>query len=107
MKYEDIKNILKRHDFVEICTIYSDDVNKYVIVSATKDMLLVLPILEEEHLAAACPTLAMPYSLISSIAKIDNIGLLFYSNLNNKYIDDAIIGNIPKRIRHAKVPIPM
>lgn len=107
MKYEDIKSAIKKHDFVEISTIYSDDINRYVIVSVTKDILMVLPILEEAHLAAACPTLAMPYQIIAKIDKIDNIGLLFYSNLNNKYIDDAIIGNIPQRIKHAKVSIPL
>lgn len=107
MKFEDIKGLIKKNDFVEICTIFSDEINKYVILSVIKDMLLVLPILEDEHLAAACPTVAMPYSFILNIKKIDNSGLLFYANLNNKHIDKAIIGNVPQRIRHAKLSIPV
>lgn len=109
MKYEDVKLAVKKHDLVELSTIYSEDQSKYIIVSITKDILVILPILEEEDeaIAAACPTLGIPYSLIASMSKIDNTRLIFYSNLNNKYIDEAIIGNIPKRTKYAKVQFPV
>jgi len=109
MKYEDVKLIAKKHDLVELSTVYSGEQSKYVIVSVTKDILIILPILEDEDeaVAAACPALGIPYSLISSLSKIDNTRLVFYSNLNNKYIDEAIIGNIPKRNKYAKIQFPV
>jgi len=109
MKYEEVRRIAKKHDLVELSTIYSSDQSKYVVVSVTKDILVILPILEDEDdaVAAACPALGIPYSLISSMSKMDNTRLVFYSNLNNKYIDEAIIGNIPKRIKYAKVQFQM
>lgn len=107
MKYEELRGKVKKDDLVEIRTIFSDELNKYVIVSMLKDMFVILPILEDSDLAAACPVLSIPYSMISNVNKLDNYMLLFYAGLNNKYIDRAIIGNIPRRTKHAKVSIPV
>lgn len=97
MKYSDIRGTFKKNDFVEMSTIFSKVINKCIIISMTKDILRVLPILEEDSNTAACPILAIPYGLISSVNKTTKANLLFYSDINNNFIKNAILSKSSRK----------
>jgi|688.fasta_scaffold829386_1 hypothetical protein len=103
MKYDEIKTLVKKHDFIEMLTIFQDSPKKYVITSISKDILKVAPIIEEDITSAICPIVAVPIDMISEIKKVGNHMLLFYSDLNNLHIEKAILSKNNNRRNHAKV----
>lgn len=104
MKYSEIRGIFKKNDFVEMNTIFSKTLFKCVIISLSKDILRVMPIVEEGVAVAACPILAIPHGLVSSLNKTQKYNILFYSNINNNIIKNAIIAkNDNKKRNSAKI----
>ncbi len=82
---------LKKYDFIELETKFQKVPNKYIVISVLKDLVKVVPIIEENENSAICPVMAIPYSIISKVNKIDSNKLLFYSDLNNLHIEEAIL----------------
>lgn len=103
MKYDDVKGNYKKYDFVELETKFQDKPGKCLLISITKDIIKVAPILEDKTSSAICPIVAMPYDIISTINKMDDHFLLFYSDLNNSYIEKAILSKNNNRRANAKI----
>jgi hypothetical protein len=103
MKYEDLKGLIKKHDFVEFSTKFQNKSNKCLIVGMSKDILKIAIILEENEVAAVSPVVAMPYEILLEINKIDPYNLLFYSNLNNYHLEKAIVSKNNNRRSNAKI----
>lgn len=96
-------NSLKKYDFIELETFFQKKSGKYVVISVLKDLVKVVPILEEDEKSAAYPIIAIPYSIISNVSKLDANKLLFYSDLNNLYIKEAILRKNNRKRADAKV----
>lgn len=103
MKYEEIKGYFKKHDLVEISTKYSMFSYKYLVISISKDIIRVMQILEDEGVTAAGPIIAMPYSILSKIDKMASHSILFYLNINNSHIKNAIVSKNNNRRSNAKI----
>jgi hypothetical protein len=103
MKYDQLRGIVKKYDFVELSTKFGDASNKYVVTSISKDLLKVAPIIEDESRTAISPVVAIPIDIIMEIKKMGSHMLLFYSDLNNLYIEKAILSKNNNRRAHAKV----
>ncbi len=94
---------IKKYDFIELETKFEKKMSKYIVISVLKDLIKVIPIIEENEKSAACPIVAIPNVIISQINKIDDYKLLFYSDLNNSYIEKAIISKNNNRKTNAKI----
>lgn len=103
MKYEEIKGRFKKYDLVEISTKYSVNDYKYLIISISKDIIRVMQILEDDGTSAVGPVIAMPYSILSKIQKMAKHSILFYLNINNSHIKNAIVSKNNNRRSNAKI----
>lgn len=103
MKYDDLKGIIKKHDFVELSTKFQNNLNKCLIVGVSKDILKIALILEENEVAAVSPVVAIPYDILLEVNKIEPHNLLFYSNLNNSHLKKAIVSKNNNRRSNAKI----
>jgi len=103
MKYDEIKDRVKKYDFVEFITKFQEDPIKGVIISLSKDILKVAPILEDQDEAAVCPVIAIPNDSVSEVKKVGDHMLLFYSGLNNLHIEKAILSKNNNRRANAKI----
>jgi hypothetical protein len=103
MKYDSLNAKIKKYDFIELATKFNSSSGKYVVTSVSKDLIKVAPIIEDKEQSAICPIVAIPIDIISEINKIGSHMLLFYSDLNNFYIEKAILSKNNNRRNHAKV----
>lgn len=103
MRYEDLKGLIKKHDFVELKTRFQNNLNKCLIVGMSKDIIKIALILEENEVAAVSPVIAIPYEILLEVNKIKPHNLLFYSNLNNSHLEKAIVSKNNNRRANAKI----
>jgi transcriptional regulator of heat shock response len=103
MKYEDLRRLIKKNDFVEIKTKFQNNLNKCLIVGMSKDILKIALILEDGEVAAVSPIMAIPYDILLEVNKIKPHNLLFYSNLNNSHLEGAIVSKINNKRSNAKI----
>jgi hypothetical protein len=62
-----------------------------------------MQILEDEGTTAAGPVIAMPYGILSKIEKMAKHSILFYLNINNYHIKNAIVSKNNNRRSNAKI----
>ncbi len=103
MKYNELKDKIKRYDFVEFFTKFQDEPSKGIVISISKDILKIAPILEDTESTAVCPILAIPNESVSEVNKVGDHMLLFYSDLNNLHIEKAILSKNNNRRANAKI----
>jgi hypothetical protein len=103
MKYSEIKEKIKRYDFIEFITKFGKEPTKGVVVSMSKDILKIAPILEDKDKSAVCPVIAIPNDLVSEVKRAGDHMLLFYSDLNNFHIEKAILSKNNNRRANAKI----
>jgi len=107
MKYELFRNKFKKNNLISIVTKYYK-FDTCLIVKINKDTVHLLPLSIIEHDACAFPCLAFTYNVIESANLLDNSKLLFFSNIDNPHIKNAIIKFSEKRkSQNAKLQLSM
>ena len=103
MRFDQINGKIKKYDFVEVTTSFDNIPGKYVVTSISRGIIKLAQIIEDDSASAVYPVVAMPISIISEIKKVGDHMLLFYSNLKNLHIENAILSKNNKRKKNAKI----
>ncbi len=91
MKYSDVHKSYNENELVMLTTIYSNTPNKCLLVKIKKDIVSFLQIVDDGTQSGCSIPLSIPYSLIKSIERVADGNILFYVDLNNYHIANAVI----------------
>lgn len=68
-----------------------------VVNKVTKDCLKIVPIIELEGKNFCFPIMIIPIQMVTFVEKLDKANLLFFTDLKNPHISNAILGIKNKR----------
>lgn len=97
MRYDDLKKICKKYSLLSVETKFAK-FETCLVVNLKKETIHLLPLSYIDNDTCAFPCLAFTYDLIKSVDKIDNSKLLFFSNIDNPHIKNALEKKIGKKI---------
>jgi len=97
MRYDDFKKNYKKYSLISIETKFAN-FDACLIVNIKKETIHLLPLSYIDNETCAFPCLVFTYDLIKSVSKIDISRLLFFSNINNPHIKNALEKKSGKKI---------
>lgn len=73
------------------------DADFAVVQKVSKDCIKIVPIVELEGKNFCFPIIIIPIGMVISIERLDKANLLFFTDLKNPHISNAILSNKNKR----------
>lgn len=86
----------KKNDLIKIRSKIID-ADFAVVNKVTKELLKIVPIIEIDGKNFCFPIIIIPLGMVLSIERLDKINLLFFADLKNPHISNAILSNKNKR----------
>jgi hypothetical protein len=94
MKFDSFK--CKKNDLIKISSKIID-ADFAVVHKVMSDCIKIVPIVELDGKNFCFPIIIIPMGMVFSIEKLDKANLLFFADLKNPHISNAILSNKNKR----------